>query len=286
MTNTNTASGAAMQLADQYAAAHAKWALEDLYGTSKSYTAKMLKERHALRSQLAAALASAAAPAQQPDTAYAALPMQFACSGVHPVYSADQMRAFADGTHALRTQHIVCREFLERMLSAMEGVIDVADRQTDEFEALRSCVVDLTLMLFKPEALRASRGQAPAQAAPAAVASPGWKLVPVEPTIAQRAAAMREGTGMSFSEAKTVYCAMLAAAPTPPAQASDSVLEDAAQGYERRHAIRQGHEIATSDAYFEARPQIDSNDHRKVFQAGFERGWDAAMAAKNGDTHE
>lgn len=69
--------------------------------------------------------------------------------------------------------------------------------------------------------------------------------------------------------------------PTAP-----SVLEDAAQGHERRHAIRQGHEIATSDAYFEARPQIDSNDRRKVFQAGFERGWDAAMAAKKGDTHE
>lgn len=68
----NTASGAAMQLADQYAAAHAKWALEDLYGTSKSYTAKMLKERHALRSHLAAALASAAAPAEQPAPSAAA----------------------------------------------------------------------------------------------------------------------------------------------------------------------------------------------------------------------
>ncbi len=98
---------------------------------------------------------------------YAELPMQFACSGVFPVYSADQMRAFADGTHALRTKSEASREFLERMLSAMEGVIDVADRKTAEFDALRSCVVDLTLMLFKPEALRASRGQAPAQAAPA-----------------------------------------------------------------------------------------------------------------------
>lgn len=95
---------------------------------------------------------------------YAELPMQFACSGVFPVYSADQMRAFADGTHALRTKSEASREFLERMLSAMEGVIDVADRKTAEFDALRSCVVDLTLMLFKPEALRASRGQAPAGA--------------------------------------------------------------------------------------------------------------------------
>lgn len=41
------------------------------------------------------------------------------------------------------------RAFLERTLSAMEGVIDVADRKTAEFDALRSCVIDLTLMLFK-----------------------------------------------------------------------------------------------------------------------------------------
>ena len=111
---------------------------------------------------------------------YAELPMQFACSGVFPVYSADQMRAFADGTHALRTKSEASREFLERMLSAMEGVIDVADRKTAEFDALRSCVVDLTLMLFKPEALRSSRGKAPAQqpapsAAPAVVSEREFK---------------------------------------------------------------------------------------------------------------
>lgn len=39
------------------------------------------------------------------------------------------------------------RAFLERILAAMEGVIDVADRKTDEFDALRSSVIDLTLML-------------------------------------------------------------------------------------------------------------------------------------------
>lgn len=42
----------------------------------------------------------------------------------------------------------ISRVFLERVLAAMEGVIDVADRKTDEFEALRSCVIDLTLALF------------------------------------------------------------------------------------------------------------------------------------------
>ena len=53
---------------------------------------------------------------------------------------------------------------------------------------------------------------------------------------------------------------------------------DALTDFERRHAIRQGYEIAASDGYFEARPQIDSNDRRKVFQAGFERGWDRHAA--------
>ena len=73
--------------------------------------------------------------------------------------------------------------------------------------------------------------------------------------------------------------------PTPPTQAADSVLEDAARWTtEQEHAIRQGHEIAASDGYFEARPQIDSNDRRKVFQAGFERGWDAAR--KQGANHD
>ena len=42
------------------------------------------------------------------------------------------------------------RAFLERTLSAMEGVLDVADRKTDEFDALRCCVVDLTVALFRP----------------------------------------------------------------------------------------------------------------------------------------
>lgn len=46
------------------------------------------------------------------------------------------------------------RAFLERTLAAMEGVIDVADRKTDEFEAMRSCIVDLTLMLYANKATK------------------------------------------------------------------------------------------------------------------------------------
>lgn len=75
------------------------------------------------------------------------------------------------------------------------------------------------------------------------------------------------------------------AMPLYTAPQADSVLENAARWTtEQEHAIRQGHEIAASDSYFEARPQIDSNDRRKVFQAGFERGWDAAR--KQGENHD
>lgn len=48
---------------------------------------------------------------------------------------------------------------------------------------------------------------------------------------------------------------------------------------EENFALRQGHGIASEDGYFEARPQIDSIDRRRVFGAGFERGWEAALAA-------
>lgn len=73
-----------------------------------------------------------------------------------------------------------------------------------------------------------------------------------------------------------------ATAPQPSPAAQGDALDAARWTTEQEHAIRQGHEIAASDGYFEARPQIDSNDRRKVFQAGFERGWDAARAAQEG----
>ena len=47
---------------------------------------------------------------------------------------------------------------------------------------------------------------------------------------------------------------------------------------EREIAIKEGEAIAAEDSYFRARPQLDCNDRRKVFQAGFERAWQAARA--------
>lgn len=71
---------------------------------------------------------------------------------------------------------------------------------------------------------------------------------------------------------------MLGTSPQPSPVAQGDALT-----YEQSYTIRQGHEIASSDAYFEAQPQIDNNDRRGVFRAGFERGWDAARSqAKEG----
>lgn len=45
-------------------------------------------------------------------------------------------------------------------------------------------------------------------------------------------------------------------------------------GYELERAEMEAARNEAEDAYFEARPQIDCNDRRKVFDAGFERGWE------------
>ena len=45
-------------------------------------------------------------------------------------------------------------------------------------------------------------------------------------------------------------------------------------GYELDRTTMESGRNAAEDAYFEARPQIDCNDRRKVFDAGYERGWE------------
>jgi len=47
---------------------------------------------------------------------------------------------------------------------------------------------------------------------------------------------------------------------------------------DRDRAVMEANCIAWEDAYFAARPQLDCNDRRKAFQAGFERAWQAARA--------
>ena len=51
--------------------------------------------------------------------------------------------------------------------------------------------------------------------------------------------------------------------------------------YEKRKAIQEGEQIGASDAWFHARHEmLDTLDRRNVFRAGFDRGWNAALAAQ------
>jgi hypothetical protein len=53
--------------------------------------------------------------------------------------------------------------------------------------------------------------------------------------------------------------------------------------YEKRKAIQEGEQISASDAWFKARHEmLDTLDRRNVFRAGFDRGWNAALAAQGG----
>ena len=52
---------------------------------------------------------------------------------------------------------------------------------------------------------------------------------------------------------------------------------------ERDMALMEANCIAGEDEYFAARPQIDSMDRRRVYEAGFKRAWKAAMEGRNCD---
>jgi len=52
---------------------------------------------------------------------------------------------------------------------------------------------------------------------------------------------------------------------------------------EKNRALMEAHQIAAEDEYFAARPQIDCNDRRKVFEAGFQRAWNAALSYRYPD---
>ena len=46
---------------------------------------------------------------------------------------------------------------------------------------------------------------------------------------------------------------------------------------ETQRALMEGERNAASDEYFGARPQIDTTDRRRVFEAGFDRAWKALL---------
>ena len=73
------------------------------------------------------------------------------------------------------------------------------------------------------------------------------------------------------------FVAMQRTAPQPaPAPLSE-------MPHEKRKAIQEGEQIGASDAWFHARHNmLDTLDRRNVFRAGFDRGWNAALAAQGG----
>lgn len=52
---------------------------------------------------------------------------------------------------------------------------------------------------------------------------------------------------------------------------------------EKSRALMEAHQVAAEEEYFAARPQIDCNDRRKVFEAGFQRAWNAALSYRYPD---
>ena len=89
------------------------------------------------------------------------------------------------------------------------------------------------------------------------------------------------------AHAESLAARLLAASPTPPAEqqaapkAAPAPLSE--MPYEKRKAIQEGEQIGASDAWFHARHNmLDTLDRRNVFRAGFDRGWNAALAAQGG----
>lgn len=43
---------------------------------------------------------------------------------------------------------------------------------------------------------------------------------------------------------------------------------------EREIALREAHEIASEEEFFEARPKLDTVENRRIFDQAFTRGWE------------
>ena len=50
--------------------------------------------------------------------------------------------------------------------------------------------------------------------------------------------------------------------------------------YERRLAIREAEANTAEDAYFSARPELDTKEARRLFSHAFARGWDRRTDSK------
>lgn len=210
-------------------------------------------------------------------------------------FSEKQLHAFADATHALRTQqpapagfvpvaafdrlHAQAESLAARLLAApQQEVQEPYGWLYDWTHSSATGKPDTSYTGFTKDFAHAQKHDnciavyTAQQPAPSAQAASSAVLK-----------AIREANMQLVRTGDDAF--MLVTLKQATAQAEESVLEDAALlTSEQEYAIRQGHEIAASDGYFDARPQIESKDRRKVFQAGFERGWDAAR--KQGGSHD
>ncbi|MGJ0509099.1 MAG: hypothetical protein ACR652_18650 [Methylocystis sp.] len=55
-------------------------------------------------------------------------------------------------------------------------------------------------------------------------------------------------------------------------------MSNASREFEKEYAIREGERVHAENEYFKHRPQIDNTDRRRVFDAGFDRGYEAAQS--------
>lgn len=102
------------------------------------------------------------------------------------------------------------------------------------------------------------------------------------PSDAEIVALMRDGYNCRYNdEADHIEFARAVLAKWGTPQPAPALLSE--MPYEKRKAIQEGEQIGASDAWFKARHEmLDTVDRRNVFRAGFDRGWNAALAAQGG----
>lgn len=87
----------------------------------------------------------------------------------------------------------------------------------------------------------------------------------------KNAVARAEGDIEEILDSTPINLDAMLSAPAP----ADTAVKDA----ETEYAIKESLRINSCEEYFNARPQLDSLHRRRVFEGGFNRGYDAAMQA-------
>ena len=251
MTTTPTSGAAALPEAlTEYLEAQDALDNREYAGINAEPYEKLVRGRNHVRAALESALAAWQATAAQPGVVYAELPVpNYPKSGGFPgTFAEAQMRAFADATYALRASHGQAPADAAPSAGAVAGPDDI-----DAIALTRYKVVHSHDSMFHRFAVVAGDGK--------------QQLYLGRETECQNMT--RKFAGAFLDGA--FYQSQIAAAPTPAAQAADSVQEDAA----RYRWLREGNDAKHGAAWYVA-----------VNLYGCE--WDAAIdaARKQGATHD